>query len=164
MKLALLIIDMQKGLLQDHADPAQIHKACVHINHVASLLRSKNQPVIHVQDVEGSADLNDESLAIINEIQVEPGDLNIKKEASNSFWNTELEQLLNKHEVGLVIVAGFAAEHCVLFTYNGARERGFKTVILHNGIVAEQRETIGAMYRDRNLVSYPAVEFMVGEK
>lgn len=68
---------------------------------------------------------------------------------------------MNTHGVGLVIVAGFAAEHCVTFTFNGARERGFKAAVLHNGVVSENPDAVNEIYRDRPTVSYPVIEFML---
>ncbi|GGG12107.1 hypothetical protein GCM10010912_65670 [Paenibacillus albidus] len=159
-KIAFLIIDMQKAFLQDHKEQMNVERACEHINYVAEQLRANNHPVIHIQDVEGAEDLNAESLEIIPEINVEPQDIRVTKEASNAFWNTELEQILLKHDIGLVVVAGYAAEHCVLFTYNGARERGFKTVILQNGILSSNSDVIPLTNRDRNVISYPVIEFI----
>ncbi|MBT2292807.1 cysteine hydrolase [Paenibacillus albidus] len=159
-KIGFLIIDMQKAFLQDHKEQMNVERACEHINYVAEQLRANNHPVIHIQDVEGAEDLNAESLEIIPEIKVEPQDIRVTKEASNAFWNTELEQILLKHDIGLVVVAGYAAEHCVLFTYNGARERGFKTVILQNGILSSNSDVIPLTNRDRNVISYPVIEFI----
>ncbi|TFE19377.1 cysteine hydrolase family protein [Cohnella luojiensis] len=161
MKIGFLIVDMQEVFLQDQKEKLNVERACEHINYVADLLRSKNHCVIHIQDVEGTKDLNSEVLNIISEIKVEQNDIRITKEESNAFWNTDLEQILLKHEIGLVIVAGFAAEHCVLFTYNGAKERGFKTVILQNGIISTYSDAISITYRDRNIISYPAIEYIV---
>ncbi len=161
MKIGLLIVDMQKVFLQDQREKLNVERACEHINYVADLLRSKNHCVIHIQDIEGAEDLNSELLDIISEIKVEQKDIKITKEASNAFWKTELEQILLKQEIGLVIVAGFAAEHCVLFTYNGAKERGFKTVILQNGIISANSDVIQSTYRDRNIISFPVIEFIV---
>lgn len=161
MRIGLLIVDMQKVFLQGQREKFNVEIACEHINYVADLLRSKNHCVIHIQDIEGAEDLNSELLDIISEIKVEQKDIKITKKVSNAFWNTELEQILLKQEIGLVIVAGFAAEHCVLFTYNGAKERGFKTVILQNGIISANSDVINNTYRDRNIISYPIIEFIV---
>lgn len=63
--------------------------------------------------------------------------------------------------IDLLILSGYAAEHCVLFTYNGALERGFKAVLLQNGILSSQSDVIPATYRDRSLISYPVIEALV---
>ncbi|QKE72805.1 isochorismatase family protein [Arthrobacter citreus] len=161
MKIALLIIDMQKIFLEDKKEQLNVEAACEYINYVAESIRSNKHLVIHVQDVEGADEINSESLAIIPEINVDQQDICIRKEQSNAFWNTELESILIENDVKLVIVAGFAAEHCVLFTYNGAIERGFKAVILQNGILSTKSDIITQTYRDRNIISYNVLPFIV---
>jgi nicotinamidase-related amidase len=161
MKVGLLIIDMQKIFLQDKYEALNVERACEYINYVADSIRSKNHLVVHIQDVEESNENNAELLSFIPEIKVEKEDICITKEHSNAFWNTELEQVLLNNEIKLVIIAGFAAEHCVLFTYNGAAERGFKPVILQNGIISTKSDVITQTYRDRNIISYPVIPFIV---
>lgn len=161
MKIGFLIIDMQKIFLQDQYELLNVERACEYINYVSDLIRSKDHLVIHIQDVEESNENNAELLSIIPEIKVDKADICITKEHSNSFWNTELEQILQDNGVGLVIIAGFAAEHCVLFTYNGAIERGFKSVMLQNGILSTKSDVITQTYRDRNIISYSVIPFMV---
>ncbi|WP_123041487.1 cysteine hydrolase family protein [Cohnella candidum] len=161
MKIALVIVDMQKHFLQDRMKEFKVPRACVYINYVAELLRSKDHIVVHVQDVEGADESGMEAIGFIPEIEIFPGDLHVKKEQANAFWKTDLERLLQEKEVNLVIVAGFAAEQCVLFTYNGALERGFKAVMLQNGIISSREDIIQATYRDRDLISDPAIAALV---
>lgn len=161
MKIGLLIVDMQSIFLQEQMEKLNVGRACEYINFVADLLRSNNHFVIHIQDIEGLEESNADLFNIIPEIKVDQNDIRITKENSNAFWNTELAQILMNNDIGLVVVAGFAAEQCVLFTYNGAIERGNKTVILQNGIISTQSDVINLTYRDRNIISYPVIEYLV---
>ena len=97
----------------------------------------------------------------IEGIHQEASDLTIEKVASNAFWDTHLEEIVRKAKTDLIIVSGFAAENCVLFTHNGARERGFKSVILQHGILSGNADMITATYRDRDLISYPVIEALL---
>jgi nicotinamidase-related amidase len=160
MTIALLIVDMQMNLLKNKIDKNRIDHACEYINHVSALLRASEHLIVHIQDVEGIDEGYSHDYELIPEIDAQQEDIIIKKENSNAFWQTELEQRLLDHQVELVIVAGFAAEDCVLFTYNGAIERGFNTVLLQNGVLSQYADVITATYRDRNLISYPAVEYL----
>jgi len=160
LKIGFLIIDMQNIFLGDRMESLKVAGACEYINHVAGLLRQKNHCVVHIQDVEGMDDTNREKFAIIPEIEVEESDLRVQKLSSNAFWQTELEAILLNEGVKLVIVAGFAAEHCVLFTYNGALERGFKAVLLQNAILSTKPDIVPSMVRDRDVISYPIIEFI----
>jgi nicotinamidase-related amidase len=140
MKIGFLVVDMQESIVRDKLDQKAIDRACEYINHVADMLRSSDHVVVHVQDVEGMEDSNSKAYRIISEVDVNEKDLTVTKESSNAFWQTDLEQILKSHGVELLIISGFAAEECVLFTYNGAMERGFRPVMLQNGILSTHPE------------------------
>ncbi|WP_426455054.1 cysteine hydrolase family protein [Paenibacillus sp. S-38] len=159
--MALCIIDMQEGFLGHQRKELRLASACEVINHTAALLREGGHPVIHIRDVESAEERGPEALAVVPEIRVEAGDLHLDKMHSNAFWETQLEELLREHEAGLVIVCGFAAEHCVLFTYQGAVERGWRAAVLQQGILSEHEQAVQDTYRYRHTISYPVIEFMM---
>lgn len=161
MKIGMLIVDMQESIVRDKLDQKAIDRACEYINHVADVLRSNGHMVVHVQDVEGMGDTTSDEYRIIPEVDVNEKDLTVTKESSNAFWQTDLEQVLKNQGVELVIIAGFAAEECVLFTYNGAMERGFRPVMLQNGVLSTHHEAVMSTYRDRNVISYPVVDYLI---
>ncbi|WNS42911.1 isochorismatase family cysteine hydrolase [Paenibacillus sp. MMS20-IR301] len=160
MKIGFLIIDLQEVHL-GKVEQRAIDTACKYINHVSELLRSKNHTVIHIQDIEGMQAGDEAKFEVISGIQIADTDLRVTKEYSNAFWKTNLEELVREQGIDLLILSGYAAEYCVLFTYNGAEERGFKPVLLQNGILSSKSDVIPAAYRDRNLISYPVVEALV---
>jgi nicotinamidase-related amidase len=150
---------MQKGLLKHH-NKSILHKSTIYINHVSNILRNTGHLVIHIKDIEGYDNLNDDDLTIIDEIVVESNDMIFTKSNSNAFWNTDLETTLKNLNVDFLIISGFAAEHCVLFTYNGAIERGFNTSILQNGVISEDNNPYNIL-KDRNLISYNSIEYII---
>jgi len=160
-KIALLVVDMQRLFLENNMEKFGVARACEYVNHVAEQLRTNGHCVVHIQDVEDANEDNTAQLDFIPEIHIDADDLHVKKVHSNAFWQTELEQILRAQGVGMVIVSGFAAEQCVLFTYNGAMERGFKAVMLQKGIVSSP-DIVAMTTRDRHMISYPVVDFMVG--
>ncbi|MFB9324683.1 cysteine hydrolase family protein [Paenibacillus aurantiacus] len=153
VKIALLVVDMQCFILQNHP----VAQACKTINRTAQTLRANGHVVIHIQDMAEADTVKEELLGFIPEIEVKNEDLVVQKNFFNAFWKTELEQLLHDHQVGLVVVAGYDAGNCVLFTYNGAIERGFQTAILQHGILSSREDLVTLTYRDRNIVSYPVL-------
>ncbi|MFS0870320.1 cysteine hydrolase family protein [Paenibacillus xylanilyticus] len=161
MKIGFLIVDMQEIIVRDRLEKRVLDHACEYINHVADVLRSNNHVVIHVQDVEGMEESNRDAYQGITEVDMREQDLIITKESSNAFWQTNLEEVLRSLGVELLIISGFAAEECVLFTYNGASERGFKPVMLQNGILSTHHEAVTSTYRDRNVISYPVVDYLI---
>lgn len=160
MKLALLIVDMQKLFIDPYRDRMDVNRACEHINYVAGMLREAGHPVIRIRDVE-EKDAGEERLAEIPEIVAASSDLQVEKVHSNAFWETNLEAILREHAPDLVIVSGYAAQYCVLATYNGAAERGFRAVLLQGGILSEHADAVAAAYRDRNLISHPVIKAVV---
>jgi nicotinamidase-related amidase len=161
MKIGLLIIDMQNVFLRGFKNKGALEDMTGYINYVADLLRSNGHCIVLVQDVEGADDPDSELFDVIPEIQVGEQDIRIRKEASNAFWDTKLQEILIENEVDLVIVSGFAAEHCVLFTYNGAIERGFQAVMLQHGILSLHDEAVQSTYQYRNVISHPVVEWLM---
>ncbi|WP_172196559.1 isochorismatase family cysteine hydrolase [Saccharibacillus qingshengii] len=159
MKIALLIIDMQIVHLEG-VPQSKIDKVCEYINHVSHVMRTAGHPVIHIQDIEGMTEETESSYRTIEEIVFESPDQAVSKQYSNAFWQTKLEETLAQQGVERVILAGFAVEHCVQFTYNGAVERGFTPVLLQNAILSRHDDAVAAAYRDRNLISYPVVEWL----
>ncbi|WP_442604297.1 cysteine hydrolase family protein [Paenibacillus sp. KN14-4R] len=164
MKAAFLVIDMQIDFVQNDRLKPYTDKASQYINEVARYFRDYGHPVIFVQDIEVEGGVGTSNFEIIPQIEVKETDIRIHKEFPNSFWKTNLEQQLRAHNVDFVLIAGFAAEYCALFTYNGSVERGFKTAFLQHGVVGEYSDSIKAIYRDRHIVSYPIVEMLIKQK
>ncbi|KJB87707.1 isochorismatase [Paenibacillus sp. E194] len=162
MKIGFLVIDMQAIHLQD-VEEKVVNRACEYINYVAGMIRSHDHVVIHIQDIEVITEANSEVYRTIPEIEIQDQDIILTKENPNAFWDTELEQILKNHDIEFIVLAGYAAEYCVLFTYNGARERGFNAVILQNGIVSRHQDVITSTYRDRDIISYPVIQYMISK-
>lgn len=157
MKPALLIIDMQNGFTAAPRRRGEIEGACEYINETAKLFQDVDLPIVIVQDVRVEGGKESEDFDLIPEIILTGTELWLEKEWANSFWQTLLEQLLNDQAVDFVIVCGFAAEHCVTFTCNGARERGFGAAILQHGILGEHADAAQSVYDVRPLISYPVI-------
>ena len=160
MKIALLIIDMQNQFLETKRGSRFFKTAVEHINYVADMLRRSNQMVVHIQDVE-DVDPAGKGIEIVDEIVREERDITVQKENSNAFWKTSLEKTLEDASVDYVLISGFAAEHCVLFTYQGAQERGYTAAILQNGVIPDYEDGVGWLYRTRQIISYSSVEYLL---
>ncbi len=162
--MALVVIDMQKCFLSEYSDARPIKECCMYINHVGRVLRRSGHLVIHIKDMEEAEFLSAEELSFTDDIEVDPKDVIVEKKQSNAFWGTNLDDVIQEHGVDLLILCGQAAEHCVVFTYNGARERGRTAVILQNGVLSQKAGRVEALIEDRNAISYPAVEIMAANK
>lgn len=157
MKPALLIIDLQEGHISGPRRRGEVGIACEYINHVSGMFREAGMPIVVIQDIEVDGGIESEDFAVIPEIELTGGELILHKEWPNSFWMTNLEETLRQEGVDFVIVCGFAAEHCVTFTYNGAKERGFGAAYLQNGLLGQHPDAVRAVTDVRPLISYPVL-------
>ncbi|QAY65741.1 cysteine hydrolase family protein [Paenibacillus protaetiae] len=160
MRIALLIVDMQKKFIcNEDIDRAALIQTSEYINQIADSLRANGHYVVHIRDVEDWTEETADSYEMIAEVKTEESDLHISKLYSNAFWHTELELTLRERNVQFVIVAGYASEYSVLFTYNGAREQGFKSVILQDGIICRKDNRPHYTVREQPVI-YSAKPFL----
>ncbi len=162
MKVALLIVDMQKGCRDEISCKQAFDQSVEYINEVSEYFRKKKYPVVIVKDIEVGLPESVE-FECVKELIVSEEDIIVHKQYCNSFWETDLNEILKSKGVECVIVSGFAAEHCVLFTYNGARERGYKVFLLQNGIAGFDEDEIKRIQLLRPVINYQALEYFLSE-
>ena len=159
-KPAFLIVDMQKNCQESASSQASFSTALWYINTVGDLFRKRSLPVVIIQDLEDGGP-GTEGFDCVEELKIESGDFHIHKLFSNAFWQTELDAILKANDVDFVIIAGFAAEHCVLFSFNGARERGYKAVLLQNGIAGLDEDEVKRIQLLRPVINFRALEYFI---
>lgn len=164
MNIALLIIDMQKEFLNVEPCKEMLIDALDYINEVSQYFRKAKKPVIIVQDMEVGNGPGSKEYELVDELTTKDSDIYITKVHSNAFWQTDLENILKKLNVEFVVVCGFAAEHCALFTLNGAIERGFGASFLQNGLAGFSIERVKDTQALRAVISYQALKFILGTK
>lgn len=161
MAIAFLIIDVQNGYVGLPGFKDMIHRASMYINEVSEYFRKANQPVIHIQHKDPSFRKDSSDMDVAPDITQKESDLHLEKTYGNAFWETHLDRILKDLEVDFVICAGLSATHCVLATYNGALERGYKAVMLQNGLLGETVDEVKTVQSERNLISYTAVGYLL---
>jgi len=161
MNSALLIIDMQNAFLKEYKNMRIVKDACEVINYCSQLMREAGQTVIHIRDIEDADEMTEEELAIHNDIDIKPTDLKLNKEYSNAFCQTDLTALLQEQGVDFVILCGQAAEHCVVFTYNGAIEQGLIPNVLQEGSISSKPGRAEMLMQDRNVISHTAIRALI---
>ncbi len=161
MNIAMLIIDMQKGCSVTEENKETMGAAVEYINEVSGYFRKAGKPVVVVQDREVGEGPGSKGYELIDELVVADTDILVSKVHANSFYETQLESILHDLDVEFVVVSGFAAEYCVLFTYNGARERGFGVSILQHGIGGMTKQGVRDAENLRPVISYEALKFFL---
>lgn len=161
MKSAFLIIDMQKECREFCKCQREFDDAVEYINESARLFREKGLPVVKVLDIEVGKGPGSEEFEFVDSINVDESDVIVHKEYNNAFFKTELNDRLQELGVEFVVISGFAAEYCVLFSYNGAKEMGYGVSLLQNGIIGVEYEEGKRMQLLRPVVSIEALEYFL---
>ena len=157
MKLALLVIDVQKAFFDINPATAQsLNGAIEYINAAIALFRAKELPVICVQHMEEEEKLvpGEEGFDLPEALDILPSDLHIHKTYGNSFNKTQLADELRTLGVDTVVLTGFCAEYCVLSTYRGAEELDLTPIILRGSLASDSRNHIKFVENIRNIISY----------
>jgi nicotinamidase-related amidase len=173
MKLALMIIDMQKEFHVGET-AKQMDRAAEYINYILPKFEDKNLPVIYVQDLDEGEGVvpGTDGFEIIDSLKPKQDSTVIHKRYGNSFNKTDVDKILKDAGVDTVVMTGFCAEFCVLSTYRGAKDLDYFPVILKNGIASTEEpnkefvekisETITAGMLEKLLRDQPASH--TGEK
>lgn len=150
MKSALLIIDVQKALCSGEWSAFDIDRVIGRINAVASKARAAGAPVFLIQHEEDDGPLQHgtEGWQLDERLVIEPGDVRIRKTATDSFHRTELQSLLQSHAVDNLVVCGLQSEFCVDSTVRAALALGYPVLLvadahstLDNGVLAAAQIT-----------------------
>ena len=130
---ALLIIDMQQAIVPHVWRGAEL------VDRIAALAdsaRAQGVPVIAVQQTEAAGTpLGPEQPGW----QLSPGlgvrdtDPRVRKSATDSFFRTELAELLAARDVDTVVITGVATDYCVDATARSALSHGVHVVLVSDG-------------------------------
>lgn len=128
----LLIIDVQVGIIEGfHAYRGR--EVLDQINKLLAKARASNTPIIYVQH-DGEAghalEVGAEGWHIHPDIKPHEDDLIIRKRASDSFFETTLEQELEHRGIKHLIVTGCMTEYCVDTTTRRAVSAGYDVTLV----------------------------------
>jgi len=151
---ALLLIDVINPLAFEGGELLFRHAlpAAKRIATLKAQLRSAGVPAIYVNDNFGSWDLGFREMvayyqrfssrghSIIKLLAPDPGDHFVLKPKHSGFYGTTLDLLLRHLGVRELILTGFAADICVLFTANDAHMRDYRLVVPADCVASEDPE------------------------
>jgi len=127
---------VSKRLIAGHNEADVIESALPIINKAVALFRSEGLPIAHIQHASSKKPEGSESWMIYEGVDTTDSDFHISKSFLDAFWQTQLDSHLSSLDVKALIVCGFLSEHCVLSTYRGAIQRGYRARVLEGGIAS----------------------------
>lgn len=135
MKTALLIIDVQRGLCTGEYAASDIDRVIERINDVSAKARTAGAPVVLIQHEEddGPLQFGTDGWQLADGLATPPGDVRIRKRATDSFHLTELHSVLQERGITSLIICGLQSEFCVDTTVRRALALGYHVVLIADG-------------------------------
>ncbi len=132
--MILLVIDMQKGLIDEELyDCESFMENCIRLIDAA---RKKHVEVIYAQHDAGPGSgltIGDKGFEIADEVRPEPGEKVFIKTINSCFGNKELKKYLKKYlkkqEDRRLMIIGLQTNYCIDATVKSAFERGFEVIV-----------------------------------
>jgi len=149
-KIALLLIDLQKGFDDpswgSRNNPMAEERA-------ASLLlywRQKSWPVIHIQhcSIEPRSPLAPSQPGFEFKDETKPlsGEKQFRKSVNSAFIGTDLEMYLRSHTIDSLVIAGLTTDHCVSTSTRMAGNLGFDVTLVSDATATFDRKGHDGVY------------------
>ena len=150
---ALVVIDLQKGIVSFPAAPHETAKVVANAALLAAAFRAKGAPVFLVR-VTPSSDKKDalapetdsaplargnmpaEWADIVPELGPEPNDFVITKRQWGAFYGTELDLQLRRRGIRTIVLCGIATSIGVESTARDAYERGYRQIFAEDAMAS----------------------------
>jgi nicotinamidase-related amidase len=142
-KTALVIIDLQKGIVSMPAKPYSTAEVVKNASRLAKKFRESNMPVflVHVySDVETSlhplndsgqlrrGDMPEDWHEFVPELERSRNDIIITKKQWGAFYGTDLDLQLRRRKIDTIVLCGIATKYGVESTARFAYEYGYQQV------------------------------------
>jgi nicotinamidase-related amidase len=146
MTTALLVIDMQQGMCEGEGRAHASDEVIERINRIANPLREAGVPIVFIQheSTTGYLEHGTREWQLADGLQVQPGDLRVRKKTPDAFLNTDLEALLKARGVEEVIVCGMHTEFCIDTTVRRALALGYPVTLVADAHTSAGNEVLGA--------------------
>ncbi|CAN5515461.1 cysteine hydrolase family protein [soil metagenome] len=135
MTTALLVIDVQQALCTGDNAAFDVDGVVQRINEVSRKARAAGAPVVVIQHETrgGDMDHGTDGWKLPSALQVEAGDVFMRKTASDAFLRTELQDILQSRGVTRLVICGLHSEFCIDSTTRRAMALGYPVVLVSDG-------------------------------
>jgi nicotinamidase-related amidase len=146
-RTALLVVDVQQGLVEANYGPRNNPGAERNIATLLAAWRAAGRPVLHLQhmSVEAGSFLPPElpGNALKPEALPLPGEPLFQKGVNSAFIGTGLEGHLRAQGITTLVLAGLTTDHCVASTARMAADLGFVVTVVSDATATFDREAPG---------------------
>ncbi|AYN40606.1 isochorismatase family protein [Streptomyces dangxiongensis] len=138
---AVLVIDVQNDVV---AGAHRRDDVIANINALIGRARAADVPVIWVQHSDDALQKGSDNWQYVPELVREADEPLVHKSYPDSFEETELENVLARHKVGRLVVAGAQTDACIRSTLHGAIVRGYDATLVADAHTTADHTAYGA--------------------
>ena len=146
--IVLLVIDMQVGLFGVETPRLDAEGVVERINAVGRVVRRAGGLVAFIQHDGPPGDTfepGSDGWRLLPSLERQDVDLVIHKRACDAFYETDLAEVLRRHEARRLIVTGCATDFCVDTTVRAAASRDYEIVVVEDGHTTADRPHVDAL-------------------
>ena len=128
--MILLVVDMQKGIVDD-----ELYAFDTFMDRTVQLVKAARQNHVEVVFVQHDAgqgsglSAGDEAFELVDEMRPEPGEKVFVKTINSCFGNPKFREYMEQQEDKRLMVIGLQTNYCIDATVKSAFERGFQVII-----------------------------------
>ena len=126
----LIVIDLQNGVCYSREHLFDLQNLLTKVNNRISLYRELQKPIIFVQHCDEELVPEEELWAINAELNVQEHDFFVRKTHGNSFFNTNLKDLLDQLAVNRIEFCGAQTKYCMDATIKFAHGLGYENFMV----------------------------------
>ncbi|UTH75460.1 cysteine hydrolase family protein [Chromobacterium sp. IIBBL 290-4] len=141
---ALLIIDVQVGVVEGDIRAARLDSVLDKLNLAIAKARQRGIPVIFIQHEGGDLPHGSDAWQLHPKLDRQAGDEVVSKRFNDSFCDTNLTAALTAHEASKLWIGGALTDFCVDSTLRNAISRGFQVTVIADGHTTISAFTLSA--------------------
>jgi nicotinamidase-related amidase len=136
MKIALILVDIQNDYFPGGKNPLyNPEKAAENARIALGLFRNKNLPIIHIQHIslqEGATFFlpDTDGKEIHNSVKPNPEEKILIKHRPDSFFQTGLNENLEKMKIKKIVICGMMSHMCIDTTVRAAKNYTYDVLVL----------------------------------
>jgi nicotinamidase-related amidase len=130
---ALLVIDLQNGVCRGLTDIDHLEKIIQQTNELIQQYHDDEKKVIFIQHNEKGLERNSIEWEILPEIVTSPTDIYVDKTHANSFYHTNLQEVLQENDITSLEICGAQTQYCIDSTVKMAHGLGYKLRMQEKG-------------------------------
>jgi nicotinamidase-related amidase len=148
---ALVVIDMQRGVVGDAYDVARVVE---NINTLVRKARAEQVPVVWVQHASDDLPEGSDAWQYVAELEPAGDEPLVHKRYADSFEETDFEARLAERKVGHLVVTGAQTDECIRSTLHGALVRGYDATLVEDAHTTEDMRQWGGPIAPDQAIAY----------